>query len=62
MQRAWLDFAAHAGPGEQIRWSGSHDWPVYDSPRRATRVILSARDVLVEDPDAARRTAWTGLY
>jgi hypothetical protein len=25
-------------------------------------VIQSARDMLVEDPDATRRTAWAGLY
>jgi para-nitrobenzyl esterase len=53
MQRAWLDFAA-AAPSE--------DWPRYEVPRRATRVIKSTRDVVVDDPDRARREAWAGLY
>ena len=52
MQRAWLDFAA-AAPAE--------DWPRYDVPRRVTRVIKSMRDVIVDDPDRARREAWAGL-
>jgi para-nitrobenzyl esterase len=59
MQRRWLDFAT-------VGWSGgqpwSDDWPRYDTPRRATRVIRSASDVIVDDPDAARRSAWAGLY
>jgi len=38
------------------------DWPRYDVPRRATRVIKSMRDVVVDDPDRARREAWEGLY
>jgi para-nitrobenzyl esterase len=59
MQRTWLDFAT-AG------WSGgrpwSADWPCYDTARRATRVIRSASDHIVDDPDADRRTAWEGLH
>ncbi|MBV9091911.1 MAG: carboxylesterase/lipase family protein [Mycobacteriaceae bacterium] len=53
MQRAWLAFV-HDGtvPG----------WPRYDVPRRATRVIRSTRDVVVDDPDRARRLAWAQLY
>jgi para-nitrobenzyl esterase len=53
MQRTWLNFAT----GEL----GS-DWPRYDSERRRTRVIRSARDDTVEDPDSVRRSAWEGLY
>jgi para-nitrobenzyl esterase len=53
MQRAWLDFAA-AAPSE--------DWPPYQVPQRATRVIKSTRDVVVDDPDRKRREAWAGLY
>ena len=53
MQRAWLDFAARGGVA---------DWPCYEVPRRATRVIRSTRDVVIDDPDRARRTAWAGLY
>nr|WP_090278946.1 carboxylesterase/lipase family protein [Mycolicibacterium komanii]CRL74622.1 carboxylesterase type B [Mycolicibacterium komanii] len=62
MQRAWLDFAAQGWETGEIHWSNGHDWPVYDSERRCTRIILSARDTVVSDPDAARREAWSGLY
>lgn len=55
MQRAWLDFAHGEGVGEA-------DWPVYETPRRRTRLITTARDVVAEDPDAVRRTAWDGVY
>lgn len=54
MQRTWLDFATDAQPHP--------DWARYDVPRRATRVIGTARDVTVDDPDAVRRAAWAGLY
>jgi para-nitrobenzyl esterase len=54
MQRTWLDFATDEQPHP--------DWPCYDVPRRATRVIGTARDVTVDDPDAVRRAAWAGLY
>ena len=37
-------------------------WPIYDTEHRFTRIILSARDMVVEDPDAERRKAWAGLY
>jgi hypothetical protein len=30
------------------------DWPSYDAERRASRVVLSARDLMVDDPDAER--------
>ncbi|WP_328355215.1 carboxylesterase/lipase family protein [Mycobacterium sp. NBC_00419] len=53
MQRTWLGFAT--GPGLD-------DWPRYDTPRRATRIIGSGRDITVDDPDSARRQAWEGLY
>jgi para-nitrobenzyl esterase len=59
MQRTWLDFAT-AGWSDGQAWSD--DWPRYDSRRRATRVIRSASDVIVDDPDAIRRSAWDGLY
>ena len=56
MQRTWLDFAARG-------WDDRRDdWPRYDADRRATRVIRTARDVTVDDPDAVRRSAWAGLY
>ena len=58
MQRMWLDFATAGWSGGQ-GWSD--DWPRYDS-RRATRVIRSASDVIIDDPDAARRSAWEGIY
>jgi para-nitrobenzyl esterase len=59
MQRSWLDFATAGWSGEQA-WSGR--WPRYDTRRRATLVIRSASDVIVDDPDAARRSAWEGLH
>jgi para-nitrobenzyl esterase len=59
MQRTWLDFATAGWSGEQA-WSGH--WPRYDTRRRATLVIRSASDVIVDDPDAARRSAWDGLH
>ncbi|RAV15829.1 carboxylesterase/lipase family protein [Mycolicibacterium sp. GF69] len=62
MQRAWLDFAAQGWETGEIRWSSGHDWPVYDTDRRCTRIIMSARDEVVSDPDAERREAWTDLY
>ncbi|WP_396899002.1 carboxylesterase/lipase family protein [Mycolicibacterium sp.] len=52
MQRTWLDFAT----------AEVADWPHYDVEQRLTRVIRSARDETVSDPDAVRRTAWEGLY
>lgn len=52
MQRMWLDFAR----------AGVSDWPLYGTQTRATRVIRSARDETVDDPDRVRRTAWDGLY
>ena len=56
MQRTWLNFAkGQAGTDDR-------DWPRYDAQRRRTRVIRSARDETVEDPDGGRRSAWEGLY
>jgi para-nitrobenzyl esterase len=58
MQRTWLNFATHGwqtGPWDP-------QWPRYDTRRRTTRVIQSARDISVDDPDAARRQAWAGLH
>ncbi len=54
MQRAWLDFAHGDGVGEA-------DWPLYETQRRRTRLIMTAHDVVAEDPDAVRRTAWAGI-
>ena len=62
MQRAWLDFAAKGWDTGEILWSSGHDWPMYDTEHRFTRIILSARDMVVEDPDTERRKAWAGLY
>jgi para-nitrobenzyl esterase len=53
MQRTWLNFAIEGA---------LNDWPRYDTARRRTRVIRSNRDVSVDDPDAQRREAWSGLY
>ncbi len=53
MQRTWLDFST-----DEL----GADWPRYDAQRRRTRVIRSARDDTVEDPDGVRRAAWEGLY
>jgi para-nitrobenzyl esterase len=59
MQRTWLDFATEGWSGDQT-WSDV--WSRYDTARRAIRVIRSASDVVVDDPDAARRSAWDGVY
>lgn len=72
MQRAWLDFAAKGWDSpdvhlrEDIRaahihWSSGHHWPIYDTEHRFTRIIQSARDIVVSDPDAERRKAWADL-
>lgn len=61
MQRSWLQFATEScGQSRSSDWS--EDWPCYDARRRATRVIESFRDVVLDDPDAERRLAWAGLY
>ena len=73
MQRAWLDFAAKGWEtaderlredqrAGEIRWSSGHDWPIYDTEHCFTRIIETARDTVVSDPDAQRRKAWAGLY
>jgi para-nitrobenzyl esterase len=62
MQRAWLDFSAQGWDTGEIEWSSGHDWPIYDADRRLTRIIQSARDTVVADPDGARRAAWAGRY
>jgi para-nitrobenzyl esterase len=63
MQRAWLDFAGAAWAATSDPAAApSDDWPRYEVPRRATRVIKSTRDVVVDDPDRARREAWERLY
>jgi para-nitrobenzyl esterase len=53
MQRAWLDF---------VTSRPAQEWPAYEVARRATRIIRSARDLVVDDPDRRRREAWIGLY
>jgi para-nitrobenzyl esterase len=58
MQRTWLEFADAAGSDSQP-WS--REWPRYDVQQRVTRVIRSFSDVVVDDPDVARRSAWNGL-
>jgi para-nitrobenzyl esterase len=62
MQRTWLDFSAKGWESDRIEWSSGQDWPMYDTERRLTRIILSARDKVVSDPDGGRREAWAGLY
>jgi para-nitrobenzyl esterase len=62
MQRSWLDFATAGWSGGRAWCDYAPYWPRYDTPRRATRVIRSASDVIVDDPDAERRLAWEGLY
>lgn len=59
MQRTWLDFATKGWSDGQ---SWSDDWPRYDTRRRATRVIRTWSDVVLDDPDAVRRAAWAGFY
>jgi para-nitrobenzyl esterase len=59
MQRAWLDFATEGWSGGRV-WRD--DWPCYDTARRATRVIQSASDLIIDDPDADRRSAWEGVH
>ncbi|HEX5142322.1 MAG TPA: carboxylesterase family protein [Mycobacterium sp.] len=54
MQRSWLEFAGGNPPDPQ--------WPPYEVPRRATRLIRTGRDVVADDPDAVRRQAWDGVY
>jgi para-nitrobenzyl esterase len=59
MQRTWLDFVtADVSGGKPLVC----DWPCYETPRRATRVIRSRSDVVLDDPDATRRAAWDGLH
>ena len=58
MQRTWLAFATKGWDRGEL-WSD--DWPLYHTERRRTRVIRSARDVTIDDPDAVRRSAWEGL-
>jgi para-nitrobenzyl esterase len=62
MQRTWLDFATAGWSGERAWCDHLSYWPRYDTPRRATRVIRSSSDIVVDDPDAARRSAWEGVY
>ncbi len=61
MQRAWLDFAGKGWDSGEIEWSNGHDWPVYDTEHRFTRIIMTARDTVVEDPGAERREVWAAL-
>ena len=61
MQRAWLDFSAQGWETGEIQWSSGQDWPIYDTDRRFTRIIQSARDKVVADPDAERRKAWADI-
>ena len=55
MQRAWLDFAC------SDRVHDEANWPLYDIEHRRTRLIASSRDVVEEDPDRVRRSAWAHL-
>jgi len=51
MQLQWTHFVRHGRPLE--------DWPAYSSQRRSVR-LFGLIDAIVNDPDAARRTAWNG--
>ena len=62
MQRTWLNFGTKGWDTGEIRWSNGHDWPIYDTEHRFTRIIMTARDMVVEDPDAERRKVWAALY
>ncbi len=59
MQRTWLNFATHGWEPDRV-WDPQ--WPRYDAQVRNTRVIQTARDVTVADPDRERRQAWSGLH
>jgi para-nitrobenzyl esterase len=62
MQRSWLDFAT-ASCSDGQAWSDLMPyWRRYETGRRATRIIRSAGDLVVDDPDAARRSVWENLY
>jgi para-nitrobenzyl esterase len=54
VQRRWLGFAATGDPGGD---TDAPEWPLYDETARATLVIDHGERV-VDDPDAAIRTAW----
>ncbi|MBB2990397.1 para-nitrobenzyl esterase [Mycolicibacterium iranicum] len=56
MQRAWLNFARGGDDADD------EDWPRYEAGERLTRLITSTRDVMVSDPDAVRRSAWSAVY
>jgi hypothetical protein len=56
------DFATKGWESGEIRWSTGQHWPSYDAERRASRVILSARDLMVDDPDAESHAACAGLH
>jgi para-nitrobenzyl esterase len=51
MQAQWAHFVKHGRPLD--------DWPAYSAQRRTVRVF-DVEDRTVEDPDAARRSAWNG--
>lgn len=53
MQRTWLQFATADRP---------EPWSRYELDRRATLVIGTTRDRVVDDPDELRRAAWNGMY
>jgi para-nitrobenzyl esterase len=58
MQRAWLDFAH----GDRAEGVDEQHWPLYDTDTRRTRLIMTAHDIVAEDPDRVRRTAWSQVY
>jgi para-nitrobenzyl esterase len=62
MQSAWLDFAAKGWETGEIHWSSGHHWPTYDTENRFTRIIQTAHDTVVPDPEAGRREVWADLY
>ncbi len=55
LQRGWLEFAT-AAAGSDPPWT--NEWPRYDIQRRATRIIRSRYDEVIDDPDGRRRNWW----
>jgi para-nitrobenzyl esterase len=58
MQHTCLEFTAAAGGARP--WSKER--PCYETRRRTTGIIRSQSDVLIDDPDDFRRSAWHEVY
>ena len=57
MHGAWVRFAASGDPNG----GALPEWPAYDTERRAV-MDLGASPSVVEDPDAAERQLWDGIW